>query len=159
MAKKYIQVAGNSQYTRPQRPNQLITHPPSNTTCFGRFPGFNLQWVIFLPGPIHMKRGRHHGEHDGFGVEHIRIEHFSHIPNDDDARAEAIQFVCEILQPGAEIYYEGGTGRHSERSMVCRNEYGVVILEAGKDGNNNTVYFVVTAYPRLRPHGTRVARL
>ena len=159
MTKKHIQVAGNSQYTRPQKPNELVKHPPSNTTCFGIFPGFKLKWVTFLSGPIHLRRGKHHGDHEGFGVEHIRAEHFKDIPDDETARAAAVQFVCSILQKGADIYYEGGAGKSADRSTVCRNKFGVVILEAGKDGQNNTVYFVVTAIPKANPHGTRVATL
>lgn len=139
---------------------QAILNPATSTPSFGAFPGFTVRESgrVFAPGPIQLRYGEHFGPHRGYGFTHIWREHFPGANVESDALAQVIQFVQSVLAKGSGVFYEGGTGRHERRAIVCRVGKMLVVLEEMTDAENNILYSVVTAF-RSNPKGVRVATL
>lgn len=136
--------------------NQHILNPITRTYVFATFPGFRLEHIYFPPGPIYLKLGFHH--RSGFGLMHIMAEHCRNLPHGVDPKTTAIQLVCNILQPGADIYYASNS-ENVPRSSIIHTLYGTAIVECELDGQNNDCYSIITAYRGTRPKGTRLAEL
>lgn len=156
----HLRTHPNDNRLPPVNAKHPILNPATSTLSFGAFPGFTVRESgrVFAPGQIQLRYGEHFGPHRGYGFTHIWREHFPGTNVEPDALAQVVQFVQSVLAKGSGVFYEGGTGRHERRAIVCRVGKMLVVLEEMTDAENNTLYSVVTAF-RSNPKGVRVATL
>jgi len=139
---------GNQQAEKQERvwtPNQELCRIAVFPDCYLR----NTE--LFSSGPIVLRYGRHLGPNRGFGFEHIWKEHGGAYPDHDEAMEKVEARVREVIRPGAEIFYEAGS-----RAAIFSSIRGMAIVERKPDGNNASIYSVVTVYKPRKVNGSRV---
>jgi hypothetical protein len=152
--KRVIQVAGNPLYAQRPKPSHVINNPTTGAPPFGLFPAIQKNEVQFAGGFIYLRYGRHIGNSEGYGFEHIWKARFPNETNPVVAEALVAQMILSILVQGATIHYEFGLGTAERRSTVFKNHSGVVIVEERVDGKNNIFYSIVTAINTANAKGS-----
>jgi hypothetical protein len=160
--KRVIQVAGNPDYAQRISPNKQIANPVTGGFDWGQFPELKSGGKTFAAGPIRLRQGEHRGPERGFGLVHIwEARKFkSELLNTPESAIHVIaNLVLSILQPGAEIYYEGDIARAGDRVTVFKHRNGIVIVEEREDGKGKPVYSIVTAIPANNVKGKLIGNL
>ena len=160
--KRIIQVAGNPLYAPKTSPNKEVTNPKNNSVDWGYFPEIVTSGKTFPAGPIRLRYGEHRGPESGFGLKHIweaRKFKSDLLPTPDAAIHQIANLIMSIIQPGAEILYEGVSTKRHDRATIFKNAAGTVILEERVDMNGNAFYSIVTAIPKARAKGILIGKL
>ncbi|MFZ6778034.1 hypothetical protein ACO0LD_14480 [Undibacterium sp. Ji83W] len=160
--KEVIQVAGNPLYAPKISPKSEIINPRTNTLDWGQFPEIITAQKTFPAGPLRLRYGEHVGPQKGYGLAHIwEARNFFHNKfNTPTLATDAIaDFLFKILEPGAEIYYEGNLATSTDKATVFKSSAGTVVVEERKDGVGNTFYSIVTAIPNNNARGTKIGTL
>jgi hypothetical protein len=158
--KRYIQVAGNPDFTPPIPPNTVILNPLDGSGVFARFPAIkNSRLGIDFPeGDVILRHGRHIGPNQGFGLVHIWQEHFLTAADLTVATPMVTTYLLDCLRVGAAIHWEGGMGRE-HRAMIARLAVGAVIVELRNDADNDPNYSIVTGIPGGQTKGPLIGGL
>jgi hypothetical protein len=146
------------------RKNDYILNPKTGTPVFGTIPEIINKKYSFPEGNIFLRYGEHRGANRGFGANHIWQEHEDDVLSmgykPGDKISLTAHYVGDILKSGADIYCEFENRRH-DRFTILKNPAGVAIIEHREDANNNSIYFVITAFKQGRktPHGFKIGKL
>lgn len=170
--KQFIKIAGNPKYDKSKtgtpvvgvvrpRPAQEIVNPLTGTVDWGQFPETDVKTRVFPAGPIRLRYGEHKGPNNGYGLAHIWEAHFK---SDEHGTpmlglVAVANFMAGILMPGAQIFYEFGNGRAGAKNTIFKSKKGIVIVEERQDGQGNTFYSIVTAFPGRNAHGQLVGTI
>lgn len=159
--KRFVQVAGNPEYAPRISPNKEIEHPRTGCVDWGQFPELQCSGRVFPAGPIRLRYGEHKGHQSGFGLAHIwEARNFKSevLATPMSAIAHVANLIDSVLQPGAEIFHEGVTGKY-ERATVFKSANGTVIVEERVDGRGKAFYSIVTAIPNKKVRGVKIGAL
>lgn len=117
--------------------------------------------VIYETGNVVLRRGRHRGVNNGFGVEHILAEHSKELEqlNYTSDQQGVIDYVSAIFSVGAEIFCDYYTRKNGYRPLILKRSQGLLILEAMENKQGLRFYSVVTAYRTQQVKGNKVGKL
>lgn len=158
---------------KPIRPKNVIAgskntpliHPETQEEIFGYIPKMISRGVIIDAGPIILRTGHHKGPNKGFGANHIWYEHsdskrLKDLIKEGFSPVEAvIHYVAGIVQPGNKIYCEFNSTKGRHRPTVLHGSAGFAVLEPFELGDGETVYSVITAYPKGVASGTLIGEI
>lgn len=150
--KVVVQIVGNPLYHQHKSKNSNVTNPLTQTHVFGNFP--EILKYGFEAGEIFLKYGEHKSEHKGFGFMHIWYGHFKTITDPVLAESTVCDFITSVINHGG-IFYEA----NGNRNLIFKGGAGTVILEKRQDGQNNTIYVVITAIPHGQSSGFKIGNM
>jgi len=151
MVKSHIQgytrhtSTGRSVYVR-EHDDKRQPHPDEPVREFGAIPEEVAKAAGVPAAPIRLVRGKQFGDHRGFGLEHIAVQHGEEIRQAGYDSEEA--FVEDVLQSFNAVYDAGG-GRLALVSDSGK-EQKIHIVEV-RYSRGQKFYTVVTAYIADRP--------
>lgn len=136
----------------------FLINPLSGNYIFGEIDALNLGGINTERCPIHLLPGKHIGPNRGFGANHIFAEHSKEMADLGlYTITDVPQFVCNIVQTGTPLYFEGASWTVT-RVLAVKTSHGTAILEY-KDRRDGAIWSIVTAFSNPRKHGTLVSQI
>lgn len=136
----------------------LLINPLSGDYIFGEIDALSLGGIDTDRCSIHLFSGKHIGPNRGFGANHIFAEHSKEMARLGlYSLTDVPQYVCNIVQTGTPLYFEGASWRVT-RVLAVKTSHGTAILEY-IDRRDGAIWSVVTAFSTPRKHGIEVSQI
>ncbi|WP_312771245.1 hypothetical protein [Pseudoxanthomonas mexicana] len=139
--------------------NDLLVSPQTKSTVFGNVSALRLgrDQIIAPAAPVYLRCGAHFGPNWGFGFRHIWKEHFSHVPERDEAAHQISAFVAQLLKKTTPVHYDQDSQEEGRtKATALRVLVGLAVIEYLPA---EALWSVVTAYRGRNTKGPAVGSL